>query len=59
MVVIKPKFEKSVIRWLGRHENTAIEIITMTVFFFGLQRFFVRGMLGYAVKKSLWKACEE
>ena len=53
MAVIKPKFEKSIISWLGKHENTAFEIITMAVFFFGLQHYFICGTFTGAVKESL------
>ena len=56
---MKLKYEKSVICWLGRYENTAFEIITMAVFFFDLKRHFNCRMLEGPIKGSFEMACEE
>jgi hypothetical protein len=59
VAVIKPKYDKSVICWLGRHENTDFETITKVVFLFELQRHFNCGMLEGSVKGTFEIAFEE
>ena len=59
MAVMKLKYEKSVICWLGRHENTAFESITMAVFFFDLKLYFDCGMLASLVREAYEMASEE